>query len=141
MVALVKCPECGSDVSEKARFCPKCGDPGPFLASLTLEGGVCSEAEAKERVAEYLRLGAEREEGYVRLDKREKRNRTIPEIFRLIFSSEARRIMEEEMDEARSSILDSGARMRELEKQIPSKYDNEIRHLWDGKLLRRIADR
>jgi len=26
LVALIKCPECGAEVSAAARFCPKCGD-------------------------------------------------------------------------------------------------------------------
>ncbi len=29
-MALVTCSECGSKVSEKARSCPSCGNPGPF---------------------------------------------------------------------------------------------------------------
>lgn len=27
MMALIKCPECGADVSERAKSCPKCGFP------------------------------------------------------------------------------------------------------------------
>lgn len=26
-MALVKCPECGNDISDKAKSCPKCGHP------------------------------------------------------------------------------------------------------------------
>ena len=26
-MAMIKCPECGKDVSDKARSCPNCGNP------------------------------------------------------------------------------------------------------------------
>ncbi len=26
-MALIKCPECGADISDKAESCPKCGNP------------------------------------------------------------------------------------------------------------------
>lgn len=34
-MALIQCPECGQDISDKAQACPKCGNPinmksGPF---------------------------------------------------------------------------------------------------------------
>lgn len=43
-MALIKCPECGTEVSDKAAACPKCGCPiaeentrGPLLADLKQE--------------------------------------------------------------------------------------------------------
>ncbi len=43
-MALVACSECGSEVSEKAASCPKCGNPGPFVH--TPEAG--SEARVRQ---------------------------------------------------------------------------------------------
>ena len=41
-MALIKCPECGADISEKASACPKCGCP------LDITKQVMSDAKKKK---------------------------------------------------------------------------------------------
>ncbi len=43
-MALVKCPECGSEVSEKALMCPRCG----YGLEITLSPGIYTEKERRK---------------------------------------------------------------------------------------------
>jgi hypothetical protein len=50
-MALVKCVECGADISDKAISCPKCGCPEPFTNPLY---GNCPECYAKIPLKEKI---------------------------------------------------------------------------------------
>lgn len=44
-MALIKCPECGNDISSKASFCPKCGCPASEFGVIECEQENCSSEE------------------------------------------------------------------------------------------------
>ena len=51
-MALVKCAECGNDVSTSAASCPKCGAPGPTVAAMQ------QQLREQHELAKPYRLGA-----------------------------------------------------------------------------------
>ena len=66
-MAMIKCPECGKDVSSKAAACPACGNPiakksvspsvSEYLSNIGKSGGKSGVGESKRRSREhYLKI-------------------------------------------------------------------------------------
>jgi len=55
-MALIKCCECATEVSEYADKCPKCGCP----VAISLEKNAASVIEAQQKIAEQAKLDAEK---------------------------------------------------------------------------------
>lgn len=56
-MALIKCPECGKQVSDKAKFCPSCGYPFDVqpIAKIDIEK-VLQDAEQNFSSEDFKRL-------------------------------------------------------------------------------------
>ncbi|MFK8051262.1 MAG: hypothetical protein AB8B81_22755 [Halioglobus sp.] len=56
-MALVKCPDCNTDVSDQAAVCPNCARPTPGLSETEVEAQVLEENEATaEGIAALFKL-------------------------------------------------------------------------------------
>ena len=90
--------------------------------------------EADERVAEILRLGAQKERAYLRKDELETqlmRGGFLIALFRGMFPSEASKAQRAEHDEAVREIHSLRRRMDDLLELLSSEKISEVQHLWD----------
>ena len=55
---LIKCPECGQDVSDKANICPNCGCPMEDIRKELTDAGTPAPAEAPEDVSDKEQVKA-----------------------------------------------------------------------------------
>lgn len=95
-MGFVKCQKCGTDVSDKADFCPVCGRPVEFIINPEKEQQVLEEkrkkaeeerlaAEAQRKKAEEKRIAAEKERKRLALERMKKLRKWLFIIAAVIF--------------------------------------------------------
>jgi hypothetical protein len=133
-MALVAYKECAAQIFVGADKCPHCGVDKPCV-SYEEERLIREKQAADDQlVAEILRLGSQKKDAYVRLDKLEMHlfgGGTFITIIGGLFPGKARRAKREEYDETVRKIEFLRRRMDELDERLPSSRKGEVDHLWD----------
>jgi len=57
-VALINCPECHREISDKAESCPHCGFPLEVELTQAVESGQQPQIKAKSGIADGVKIGA-----------------------------------------------------------------------------------